>query len=46
MTAYLEVSLMLYRYGLSLATSVMLWMLVRKRPNSEAMRRVRQNRNW
>ncbi|OQD76917.1 hypothetical protein PENDEC_c003G06841 [Penicillium decumbens] len=33
-------------YGLSLATSVMLWMLVRKRPNSEAMRRVRQNRNW
>ncbi|KAJ5738361.1 hypothetical protein N7493_001516 [Penicillium malachiteum] len=32
-------------YGLSLATSVMLWMLVRKKPN-EAMRRVRQNRNW
>ncbi|KAJ5288550.1 hypothetical protein N7478_001580 [Penicillium angulare] len=32
-------------YGLSLATSVMLWMLVRKKPN-EALRRVRQNRNW
>ncbi|KAJ5219878.1 hypothetical protein N7468_009082 [Penicillium chermesinum] len=32
-------------YGLSLATSIMLWMLVRKKPN-EAMRRVRQNRNW
>ncbi|KAJ5118630.1 hypothetical protein N7448_010335 [Penicillium atrosanguineum] len=33
-------------YGLSLATSIMLWMLVRKKPSSEAMRRVRQNRNW
>ncbi|KAJ5124737.1 uncharacterized protein N7515_008562 [Penicillium bovifimosum] len=32
-------------YGLSLATSIMLWMVVRKNPN-EAMRRVRQNRNW
>ncbi|KAJ5692178.1 Cytochrome oxidase assembly protein shy1 [Penicillium macrosclerotiorum] len=32
-------------YGLSLATSIMLWMVVRKKPN-EAMRRVRQNRNW
>ncbi|KAJ5162348.1 hypothetical protein N7492_007740 [Penicillium capsulatum] len=32
-------------YGLSLATSVMLWMLVRKKPN-DALRRVRQNRNW
>ncbi|KAL4885025.1 SURF1 family-domain-containing protein [Aspergillus karnatakaensis] len=32
-------------YGLSLATSIMLWMIVRKRPN-EATRRVRQNRNW
>lgn len=37
--------LTLCRYGLSLATSIMLWMLVRKKPN-EAMRRVRQNRNW
>ncbi|KAJ6111701.1 hypothetical protein N7523_007762 [Penicillium sp. IBT 18751x] len=33
-------------YGLSLATSIMLWMVVRKKPSSEAMRRVRQNRNW
>ncbi|KAJ5152969.1 Cytochrome oxidase assembly protein shy1 [Penicillium canariense] len=32
-------------YGLSLATSIMLWMVVRKKPN-EALRRVRQNRNW
>ncbi|KAJ5139233.1 COX1 assembly protein Shy1 [Penicillium bovifimosum] len=32
-------------YGLSLATSIMLWMVVRKNPN-EAMRRVCQNRNW
>ncbi|KAF7164423.1 hypothetical protein CNMCM6106_000975 [Aspergillus hiratsukae] len=32
-------------YGLSLATSIMLWMVVRKRPN-EAARRVVQNRNW
>ncbi|KAJ5819802.1 hypothetical protein N7474_005393 [Penicillium riverlandense] len=32
-------------FGLSLATSIMLWMLVRKKPN-EAMRRVRQNKNW
>ncbi|TPR05019.1 hypothetical protein CAN33_0032640 [Aspergillus niger] len=32
-------------YGLSLATSIMLWMIIRKRPN-EATRRVRQNRNW
>ncbi|KAL2866029.1 cytochrome oxidase assembly protein SHY1 [Aspergillus lucknowensis] len=32
-------------YGLSLATSIMLWMIVRKRPN-EVTRRVRQNRNW
>lgn len=37
--------LMLDRYGLSLATSVMLWMIVRKKPN-EVTRRVRQNRNW
>ncbi|KAL4997619.1 SURF1 family-domain-containing protein [Aspergillus recurvatus] len=33
-------------YGLSLATSIMLWMIVRKRPTSEAHRRVRQNINW
>ncbi|KAL1998606.1 hypothetical protein VTN02DRAFT_5910 [Thermoascus thermophilus] len=32
-------------YGLSLATTIMLWMIVRKRPN-EAVRRVRQNRHW
>ncbi|KAJ5780974.1 hypothetical protein N7457_006134 [Penicillium paradoxum] len=32
-------------YGLSLATSIMMWMVVRKNPN-EALRRVRQNRNW
>ncbi|OGE54478.1 hypothetical protein PENARI_c006G03974 [Penicillium arizonense] len=32
-------------FGLSFATSVMMWMLIRKKPN-EAMRRVRQNRNW
>ncbi|KAL1995494.1 hypothetical protein VTN49DRAFT_1681 [Thermomyces lanuginosus] len=32
-------------YGLSLATTIMLWMVVRKRPN-EAVRRVRQNRYW
>ncbi|KAJ5110914.1 hypothetical protein N7532_001449 [Penicillium argentinense] len=32
-------------FGLSFATSVMMWMLVRKKPN-EALRRVRQNRNW
>ncbi|PYH98742.1 cytochrome oxidase [Aspergillus ellipticus CBS 707.79] len=32
-------------YGLSLATSIMLWMIIRKRPN-EATRRVRANRNW
>ncbi|KAJ5460140.1 Cytochrome oxidase assembly protein shy1 [Penicillium daleae] len=32
-------------YGLSLATSIMLWMVVRKKPN-DALRRVRQNRNW
>ncbi|KAL3466779.1 SURF1 family-domain-containing protein [Aspergillus heterothallicus] len=32
-------------YGLSLATSIMLWMIVRKRPN-EVTRRVRQNKNW
>ncbi|KAA8645656.1 cytochrome oxidase assembly protein SHY1 [Aspergillus tanneri] len=32
-------------YGLCLATSIMLWMVIRKRPN-EATRRVRQNRNW
>lgn len=37
--------LTLYRFGLSLATSIMLWTLVRKKPN-EAMRRVRQNRSW
>ncbi|KAJ5864418.1 uncharacterized protein N7529_006334 [Penicillium soppii] len=32
-------------YGLSFATSIMMWMVVRKNPN-EALRRVRQNRNW
>ncbi|RAH75524.1 cytochrome oxidase assembly protein SHY1 [Aspergillus aculeatinus CBS 121060] len=32
-------------YGLSLATTIMFWMIVRKRPN-EATRRVRLNRNW
>ncbi|KAI9039126.1 cytochrome oxidase assembly protein SHY1 [Aspergillus affinis] len=32
-------------YGLSLATSIMLGMIIRKRPN-EAARRVRANRNW
>ncbi|KAJ5768047.1 hypothetical protein N7533_000630 [Penicillium manginii] len=32
-------------FGLSFATSVMMWMLLRKKPN-EALRRVRQNRNW
>ncbi|CAG7954556.1 unnamed protein product [Penicillium nalgiovense] len=32
-------------YGLSLATTIMMWMVIRKNPN-EAMRRVRQNRNW
>ncbi|KAL1959601.1 hypothetical protein VTO42DRAFT_1636 [Malbranchea cinnamomea] len=32
-------------YGLSLATSVMLWMIVRKQP-SEVAKRVRQNKNW
>ncbi|RAL10559.1 cytochrome oxidase assembly protein SHY1 [Aspergillus homomorphus CBS 101889] len=32
-------------YGLSLATSIMLWMIIRKRPN-EATRHVRLNRNW
>ncbi|EED13913.1 COX1 assembly protein Shy1, putative [Talaromyces stipitatus ATCC 10500] len=31
-------------YGLSLSTAIMLWMVVRKRPN-EALRRVRQSRN-
>ena len=33
------------RYSLSLATSVMLWMVLRKPPSSIA-RRVRQNREW
>ncbi|KAL2831225.1 putative COX1 assembly protein Shy1 [Aspergillus cavernicola] len=32
-------------YGLSLATSIMLGMIIRKRPN-EVTRRIRQNRNW
>ncbi|KAL3472643.1 SURF1 family-domain-containing protein [Aspergillus californicus] len=32
-------------YGLSLATTIMLWMIIRKRPN-EVTRRIRQNRNW
>ncbi|KAJ5884990.1 Surfeit locus 1 [Penicillium taxi] len=32
-------------FSLSLATSIMMWMVVRKNPN-EALRRVRQNRNW
>ncbi|KAJ6115019.1 hypothetical protein N7486_000797 [Penicillium sp. IBT 16267x] len=32
-------------FGLSLATSIMLWMLIRKKPN-DALRRVRQNKNW
>ncbi|KAJ5421752.1 Surfeit locus 1 [Penicillium cf. griseofulvum] len=32
-------------YGLSLATTIMMWMVIRKNPN-EALRRVRQNRNW
>ncbi|EER24416.1 SURF1 family protein [Coccidioides posadasii C735 delta SOWgp] len=32
-------------YGLSLATSVMLWMVVRKKPNTAA-RRIRQSKNW
>ncbi|EGE09557.1 COX1 assembly protein [Trichophyton equinum CBS 127.97] len=32
-------------YGLSLATAIMLWMVVKKRPN-EAVRRVRQNKSW
>jgi surfeit locus 1 family protein len=40
-----DMSLTLCRFGLSFATSVMMWMLIRKKPN-EAMRRVRQNRNW
>lgn len=31
-------------YGLSLATSIMLWSIIRKRPN-EALRRVRQSRH-
>ncbi|KAL4924922.1 cytochrome oxidase assembly protein SHY1 [Aspergillus undulatus] len=33
-------------FGLSLATSIMLWMVMRKPPASEAARRVRQNKNW
>ncbi|KAE8151931.1 SURF1 family-domain-containing protein [Aspergillus avenaceus] len=32
-------------YGLCFATSIMLGMIIRKRPN-EATRRVRQNKNW
>ncbi|KAJ5652392.1 hypothetical protein N7507_009818 [Penicillium longicatenatum] len=32
-------------YGLSLATSIMMWMLIRRKPN-EALRRVRQNKSW
>ncbi|OJJ43423.1 hypothetical protein ASPZODRAFT_74468 [Penicilliopsis zonata CBS 506.65] len=32
-------------FGLSFATSIMLWMIIRKRPN-EAIRRVRQNKSW
>ncbi|KAE8350280.1 cytochrome oxidase [Aspergillus coremiiformis] len=32
-------------YGLCFATSIMLWMIIRKRPN-DATRRVRQNINW
>lgn len=34
----------LSRYGLSVSTAIMLWMVVRKRPN-EALRRVRQSKN-
>lgn len=34
------------RYGLSLATSIMLWMIIRKRPSSEGTRRVRSNIHW
>ncbi|KAI1939403.1 surf-like protein [Ophidiomyces ophidiicola] len=32
-------------YGLSLATSVMLWMVIRKKPNM-ASGRIRQSKNW
>ncbi|KAL4970004.1 cytochrome oxidase assembly protein SHY1 [Aspergillus stella-maris] len=33
-------------FGLSLATSIMMWMVMRKPPGSEAARRLRQNKNW
>lgn len=34
-----------YRYGLGLATAIMLGMVIRKQPN-EVARRVRQNKSW
>lgn len=33
------------RYSLSLATSIMLWMVM-KRPSSDVTRRVRMNKHW
>jgi surfeit locus 1 family protein len=36
-----------HRYGLAVATSIMLYMVAKKPPGtSEAIRRVRMNKNW
>lgn len=35
----------LYRYALAAATSIMLWMVVKK-PPADIARRVRQNKEW
>lgn len=34
-----------HRYSLSLATSIMLWMVIRK-PPSDIAKRVRMNKHW
>lgn len=36
---------LLHRYSLSLATSIMLWMVIRK-PPSDIAKRVRMNKHW
>lgn len=40
-----QYSNMIYRYALAAATSVMLWMVVKK-PPADIARRVRQNKEW
>ncbi len=41
----MKLILCLSRYALSAATTIMLWMVVRK-PPSEVARRIGQNKNW